>query len=251
MKKRIMSGILMAIIFIPCFLFGGYFFAILTGLLGVLALTELISLKKYHNEIPSLMVFISMILLLLLIFGDFQIALTFLVLFLPCLFYKEKYQYQDALYLSSYVLFLGFLFNRFLFIRENNLYDFIYLILLAVFTDIFAMFIGRCFGKHKCSPTISPYKTWEGSIGGTIVGTLVATTFYFMAIGNENCIQIILMTIILSIIGQLGDLIFSKIKRENQIKDFSNLIPGHGGILDRLDSLLFIILAFSFVSGCL
>ena len=72
---------------------------------------------------------------------------------------------------------------------------------------------------------------------------------FFIFIGNMSLILVILMSLLLSICGQIGDLFFSLIKRENDVKDFSNLIPGHGGILDRLDSIIFILLTFVFIIG--
>ena len=87
---------------------------------------------------------------------------------------------------------------------------------------------------------ISPNKTIEGSITGTIFAVIIATTFHATLINSVSVIKLIPLIIILSVVGQIGDLFFSLIKRENDVKDFSNLIPGHGGILDRLDSLIFI-----------
>ena len=105
------------------------------------------------------------------------------------------------------------------------------------------MIIGNLIGRHQLTP-ISPKKTIEGALGGVIGGTIAASLFYINVINNLHPIQVIIMTITLSIIAQIGDLIFSKIKRENNIKDFSNLIPGHGGILDRLDSIIFTVLFY-------
>ncbi len=93
---------------------------------------------------------------------------------------------------------------------------------------------------------ISPKKTWEGFVGGTILGTFIAVMFYKTVINPEVILSnLILITLFLSIIGQLGDLFFSAIKRHYNKKDFSNIMPGHGGILDRLDSIIFVMLAFS------
>ena len=111
-------------------------------------------------------------------------------------------------------------------------------------SDTFALFVGSKIGRHKLCPSVSPNKTVEGSIVGTIMGTTLATVFYCLLIGNRSILLVIGLTLILSIFGQFGDLFFSSIKRNYKVKDFSNLIPGHGGILDRLDSLLFIILGF-------
>ena len=110
-------------------------------------------------------------------------------------------------------------------------------------TDTFAYFGGSLFGRNKLIPSISPNKTVEGSICGSLMGTIVGSIFYYFVIGG-NLIEIIIVSFILTILAQVGDLFFSSIKRYYKIKDFSNLIPGHGGVLDRLDSVLFVILGF-------
>jgi len=120
----------------------------------------------------------------------------------------------------------------------------VWLILIACSTDIFALVGGMLIGKHKLT-SISPKKTIEGSVVGLIVATIVGSFFYYMAI--DSTIQIgllIAMVAVLSIAGQIGDLFFSLIKRENDTKDYSHIIPGHGGVLDRIDSILFILLTY-------
>ena len=119
-----------------------------------------------------------------------------------------------------------------------------FVILGAFASDTFAYFIGSKFGKKKLCPNISPKKTVEGAIGG-IIGVLIsytllmliANTFFSM---NFEILHIIISAIIASIAGQIGDLSFSAIKRFCKIKDFGTIIPGHGGILDRFDSILFV-----------
>ena len=133
-------------------------------------------------------------------------------------------------------------------IENGNKWILLYLLLIATITDSFAMIIGSLIGKHKLIPHVSPKKSVEGSIFGSLVGTAIATIYYLNVIVKSatfgNVLLIIFVTLILSILGQIGDLFFSKIKRENNIKDFSNIMPGHGGILDRLDSLSFIVLGY-------
>ena len=119
-----------------------------------------------------------------------------------------------------------------------------YVILGAFASDTFAYFIGSRFGKNKLCPTISPKKTVEGSIGG-ICGVVISYVILTI-VGNEyfdfnmNIVYWILIAIVSSMVGQMGDLTESAIKRYCGIKDSGNIIPGHGGILDRFDSLIFV-----------
>lgn len=257
MKKRIISAIVALIIVVPLLIYGGKPFQIGVGILSVLGLKELIDLKKHHKKLPNLIIIFSYICLLLLVYSEFDgysiafgltyrgIALTLLTLFIPTVLYKDdKYTAKDAFYMIASVLFLGVVFNIIILLRVLSIWHLVYLILVTTMTDIFAMLMGKAFGKHKLIPHVSPNKTIEGSVLGTLVAIFVATTFYYFMISNANIIKVIFVTLCLSIVGQFGDLLFSKIKRENDIKDFSNIMPGHGGILDRLDSLTFVLLAY-------
>ena len=118
-----------------------------------------------------------------------------------------------------------------------------YILFVAWGTDILAYIIGVKFGKHKLTQ-ISPKKSVEGSIAG-IIGAVIVSLIYTFALNyfmdfNISYLYITLIAMLLSVIGQIGDLTASSIKRFNNIKDFSNLIPGHGGMLDRFDSVIFI-----------
>lgn len=118
-----------------------------------------------------------------------------------------------------------------------------YIVFAAWGTDVTAYFIGKNFGKHKFSK-ISPNKTIEGCLGG-VIGALILMLIFTYIVNtylnlNISYLYITLVSVILSIIGQIGDFAASSIKRYVGIKDFSNLIPGHGGMLDRIDSVIFI-----------
>ena len=253
MKKRILSAIVMLAIVIPVVWYGGDLFRLGVGIVSILALKEILDLKKSHHEYPILVSLISIISLLLIVLTEFDrysifiyrgIAILLLSLLGLSIFYDErKYTTTDAFFLIGAVVLLGTAFNTMILARMFDLYLFIYLILIFIFTDTFAMLMGMAFGKHKLIPKVSPKKTVEGSVLGSIIGTVVACLFYHFFV-SPITIGVVLATLGLSILGQIGDLIFSKIKRENGIKDFSNLIPGHGGILDRLDSTIAIMLGF-------
>jgi len=126
---------------------------------------------------------------------------------------------------------------------EYGIYLLALAILTPVLTDIFAYVIGRAFGKTKLAPVISPKKTVEGSLGGTIA-TVLILSLVALALDCGNVIQVkygflILYLFITSAFAQFGDLAFSSIKRIVKIKDYGKLLPGHGGIMDRFDSWVF------------
>ena len=233
MKKRIISAIVALIIIVPLIIYGGKPFQIGVGILSVLGLKELIDLKKHHKKFPDLMIVFSYVCLLLLVYSEFDgysiafgltyrgIALTLLTLLIPTVFYKDdKYTAKDAFYLIASVLFLGLVFNGLILLRVLSIWHLVYLVLITTMTDMFAMLLGMAFGKHKLIPHVSPNKTIEGSVLGTLVATCVASIFYINMISDANIMKVVLVTICLSIVGQFGDLLFSKIKRENDIKDF-------------------------------
>lgn len=145
---------------------------------------------------------------------------------------------------TSRDIFYGYIyitiFFRFIFYTAqfDNNYVVWLIFIIAWSTDTFAYFIGLLFGKNKLAPIISPKKTIEGAIGG-IAGCAVSTFVFSIIFIPEMANISILFGIFGSIISQLGDLNASMIKRNNEIKDFGNIIPGHGGILDRFDSILF------------
>lgn len=156
---------------------------------------------------------------------------------------KMTYSIVGKLFLST--LYVGMGWAAIVFIQHEGLSVIFYLLFITLFTDMFAYYIGVRFGKHKLAPQVSPKKTWEGSVGGTVVAVAIATTqgMYFNVFNLSTNVRtvalLIFVGIIVSISGQLGDLMASKLKRDHQIKDFSNIFPGHGGVLDRFDSTLF------------
>ena len=126
--------------------------------------------------------------------------------------------------------------------RMVGQYIYLLVFLAAWITDTFAYFTGFFFGKHKLCPNISPKKTVEGCLIGVVMGSLIGAVYYYNVIGNIDIFLVILLSICLSILSEIGDLVFSSIKRYFDVKDYSNLIPGHGGLLDRLDSVIFVAL---------
>ncbi|OIM29220.1 phosphatidate cytidylyltransferase, partial [Oenococcus oeni] len=153
---------------------------------------------------------------------------------------NNKLTFDDAGSLVLGVLYIGFGFHFFLQARAEEWLAFVFGLIIVWLTDSFAYIVGRKFGKHKLIPRISPNKTWEGSIGGTLIATIAAVSFALVTnfAPEFNPFELIIVTVLLSIAGQFGDLIESAFKRFYGVKDSGNMLPGHGGILDRFDSML-------------
>lgn len=256
MKTRIFSAIFLLMIAVPLVIAGGKTFALAIGIVGVFALKEIMDLKINQGRVPFLMTlfyYFSFFCLVYLIPFEYSsvvginygwmVTLLFLYL-LPCLFYSAKeYETRQAFSFLGITFFLAFACHTIIMIRLRSLSLFFYFILIPILTDTFALLFGMLIGRHPLAPKISPKKTIEGSILGTLSATMIDATFYGIFCGKLTFL-VVCITIVLSIVSQMGDLFFSKMKRESNQKDFSNLIPGHGGILDRFDSMIFVSFAF-------
>ena len=151
-----------------------------------------------------------------------------------------------AVYTLSGILYPGFLFSLVLFISQTSWW--LHTLMLACLStwvcDSAAMLGGRRFGKHKLAATVSPNKTVEGAVWGAASSLVVGVICWllgkwFPSVGGMNLVGCMVTCLLASTMGQLGDLAESLLKRMLGVKDFSNLIPGHGGMFDRADSLLF------------
>lgn len=176
--------------------------------------------------------------------NDFDLGKIFAFTVSPVLF-GYGFSSMANLIISSNIFFNG---------KTGTVKDGIYYLLLlftfACICDTGAYFTGVTIGKHKLCPEISPKKTVEGALGG-IVSSMIAVIIITLCFGNtEKMLTTVIFTIPLCILGMMGDLFASIIKRKVGIKDYSNLIPGHGGILDRFDSMLFIAPALYILAVC-
>ena len=157
-----------------------------------------------------------------------------------------KCKLDSSIKIFGITLLVAFLFKSIAVVRtmENGIFYLIFAILSGCVTDIFAYLVGRKWGKHKLCPVISPKKTVEGSIGGTLATVASLLLLGWMAeiivSVQVNYPLLTLYAVLSSIVGQFGDLSMSAVKRCQGVKDFGNLLPGHGGVLDRFDSLLMI-----------
>ncbi len=261
MKTRILSAIVALAIFIPIFLVGGTIYHLAIFVLSMQGLREFLNMMETKKEIPLFIKIVSYLFMALFILGTtsvenitFGIDLRlisgiFLVYLLPVVLYHDskKYTVVDAFEIIGSLLFLGLAFKLLIVIRNMSLSLIVFLFLISIFTDTFALVTGMFIGKHKLLEVISPKKTIEGMIGGTLMGVFVSSIFYITVVNpSVDIFALLVTTLFLSILGQFGDLFFSAIKRHYKKKDFSNIMPGHGGVLDRLDSILFIALGFVF-----
>ena len=178
-------------------------------------------------------------------FNLLAIPVLMLILFATIIITNMKTNFKDISYTLFGIIYIITCISFIAKIRgmENGRYLVWFAIIAAWGTDTFAYIIGKRFGKHKFSE-VSPKKSIEGCIAG-IIGAVIIVLIYTYAINsinnfNYSYMQITIFTIILSIIGQIGDFAASSIKRYVDVKDYSNLIPGHGGMLDRIDSLMFL-----------
>ncbi len=257
MKTRILSALLLILICVPLLVIGGIPFDILVLLVSIMALYEIFKVRKTKKKIPFGMELCSYILVAFLTMNNYQSTnlvisidyrlVAFMIFFLlfPIVFINDnkKYNVDDALFLIGATLFIGLSLNMVILLRNYDLNYVLYVLLISCITDTFALVTGTLIGRNKVCPKISPKKTIEGCVGGSVMGTAVSVIFFITCINPSIKLSIIIgVTFILTIIGQIGDLVFSAIKRYYGLKDFSNLIPGHGGVLDRLDSSIFVVL---------
>lgn len=253
MRQRVITAVIALIIFIPIIIAGHIWVDIAAAALGLVALSEILVMRK--KLIVSLEAVLSGIAVLLIILPDIwhnvlpgHLDLTFIVytviilLLMYTVFSKNRFSFDDAAVLATGALYIGFGFHYFIVARAASVYTIFFALFIVWLTDSGAYMIGRKLGRNKLAPHISPNKTWEGSIGGTVAATIIVAIYvYFFPQANYSWLTTVLLTIVLSIIGQIGDLVESALKRYYGVKDSGRILPGHGGILDRFDSLLLVL----------
>ncbi len=180
------------------------------------------------------------VLLLIIVFADMLLAFYLMSL---CIFKPDKYDIEKNGFSAFMLIYILAGLQSAVMISEMNAYLVPLIFLAAWGTDVFAWFIGRMFGKHKLAPVVSPNKSVEGAIGGVFGNIFFFCLYALVLIIFFKNVEIrfgalIILAVITSVISQLGDLVLSLVKRRFGIKDFSNILPGHGGILDRFDSVI-------------
>lgn len=253
MRKRIIGAIIVLGVLITSLLLGDKIFGIVMTGVALLGYKELVDIKYGDKKINFIKI-VSVLCLILFLFNNMLynindkvlFILPILVLILPIIFYddKNRYNINDAFYFLGIIYFLAFAFRNIIEMREISIYKCIYIFIISFITDTYAYIGGMLIGKTHFTD-ISPKKTVEGTIIGTLMGVFIGSMFYYTVIGDLSLVNVIIMSLVLTILSEMGDLVFSSIKRYFGKKDYSNLIPGHGGILDRFDSVIFVSLGMA------
>ncbi len=257
MLTRVISAVVMLAIFIPClFLSHTFLFDAVITILCVMACFEMlgcIKLKKaFGISVPSLLISAFVPLFVRTVNTGVALSEMILLVFVVFLFLllgiavfsHGKFKVQDVSAAFVLIFYIIFGFSSILAIRDAQYGQYLFLLIFisAWISDTGAYFTGVLFGKHKLIPDVSPKKTVEGAIGGLVfcivsfvVFGIIMQKFYDL---SPNYILLGCMGLVMSIVSMCGDLIASLVKRQYNLKDYSKLIPGHGGIMDRFDSII-------------
>src|SRR5690625_3276287 len=252
MKQRVITAVVALFILFPIVTYGKKPFIILGFILAFGALFEF--LRLFSPKLHLIIYIISLIFLSLLmdpftlflekesIINKIDVIIFFIsILFIIVVLSKNKINYTYIGEVTLATLYIGLSFSYLITIRLHSLPIFLFILFIIWATDSGAYFVGRAIGKRKLWPAISPNKTISGAIGGMFFALFIAMIFYSVFPFDLSFQSVVIAAIVISILGQIGDLVASAIKRTYNIKDVGHICPGHGGILDRLDSLLFVV----------
>lgn len=314
MLTRILTGIGIGVVCIPCVVLGSWPFFFLVALIAIVSAIELTRITDLKSTFKVFIAALTVVMTLLLVYyifyynnfrddvmhgvisnvfetGDtltnnftaIDISVMIIVLmaaiYFIISFFSPVFTVSHVFYFVTMVLVLAIGVQSFYFLRFSpfsrfakvdselittdgfkygqSMFLFLYVVIGVIMNDIGAYFIGVLFGKHKMNEKISPKKTWEGFLGGVVFSLISSTLFAiivtycgkpmlpmfdFTKTGSSNPLAvffILFISTLLPLVADTGDFVFSAVKRYWGVKDFSQILPGHGGILDRVDSLIF------------
>ena len=245
MSKRLLTGLVIGFTALFALMAGGLYLTALVLTIVVLAAKEYTEILKHKGFLPSFKIILasSLIFASLAYFKRFDLVplaftVSSIMAFMWVLFRgKQPYIANVATTILGFV-YCGWFPLHLLFLRDypNGASYAIMLFFAVIITDSFCYYVGCKYGKHKLSPVISPNKTIEGSIGGTLACILFCLIFGYAL--QIELYHAFFLGLIIATFAQIGDLCESMIKREAGVKDSSNILPGHGGFLDRTDSYI-------------
>ena len=245
MKTRVITATILIAIIFPILYIGGTAFKILGLIFSAIGTYEIVRLvnKKWPKLVTVICLLLGVITSAVCLFdmSYFVIVSIFtLIILFTCIVFCPEVDMGDAALLYMFYNLLGLTFGGIMHMYSISNMMVFFMVIATTFTDAFALFTGMAFGKHKLNERISPNKTIEGALGGFIIGSIASFTFIRLTLGTQLPLYFtIIAATSMCIVGQIGDLAFSAIKRHYGIKDFGKIFPGHGGVLDRIDSISF------------
>ncbi len=256
MKTRILSSIVgLIVLAVVLVFFNTLVLNVALSIICMIAVWELLHSTGYVKNTPLLIasmiyaaVFPFLNLWKLREFFIYIAVLYVLIAFLILFIKHENVKFEAVAVSLTGSTLLAYALSSMVYIRDlkqdTGFYYIMFILASAWVADAGAYFVGRKFGKHKMAPKISPKKSYEGLVGGFVIClifNIALTVIYANVKGmSVNYVALVIISVIAIFVGVFGDLSASVIKRQTGIKDFGNLIPGHGGIIDRFDSVLFI-----------
>ena len=252
MLTRILSGIVLAIITASSLVMGNWYLFGICFAISLIGMMELYRTIGVHKKLIAIMGYLSAIVYYICIYFKWEqyemlvLVAALMIIMAIYVIAFPKYNTEDALMVFVGIVYVAVMLSYIYKIRilENGIYI-VWLVFISSWgNDTCAYFIGVFFGKHKMAPKLSPKKSIEGAIGGVVGAAAIGVLYGYVVSGSLTIVKYPIITFAIAsaagaLLAIVGDLAASAIKRNHDVKDYGKLIPGHGGILDRYDSVIF------------